>query len=57
MGAVWRATDTTLGRDVAIKLLPRIFAETPERFARFDREARVLASLDRCRARHAARYP
>ena len=46
MGAVWRATDTALGRDVAIKLLPRIFSETPERLARFEREARVLAALN-----------
>ncbi len=46
MGAVWRATDTTLNRDVAIKLLPQIFAENPERLARFEREAKVLASLN-----------
>ena len=46
MGVVWRATDTTLGRDVAIKVLPEAFAHDPERMARFEREARVLASLN-----------
>jgi WD40 repeat protein len=46
MGVVWRATDTTLGRDVAIKVLPEAFAGDPERMARFEREARVLASLN-----------
>ena len=46
MGAVWRATDTTLNRDVAIKLLPQVFAESPERLARFEREAQLLASLN-----------
>ncbi len=46
MGVVWRATDTTLGRDVAIKVLPEAFALDPERMARFEREARVLASLN-----------
>jgi len=46
MGAVWRASDTTLNRDVAIKLLPQIFAESPDRLARFEREAKVLASLN-----------
>jgi serine/threonine protein kinase len=46
MGAVWRATDTTLNRDVAIKLLPQIFAESPDRLARFEREAKLLASLN-----------
>jgi len=46
MGIVWRATDTTLGRDVAVKLLPDAFAGDPERMARFEREARVLASLN-----------
>ncbi len=39
MGVVWRATDTTLGRDVAIKVLPEAFAHDPERMARFEREA------------------
>ncbi len=46
MGAVWRATDTTLGRDVAIKVLPEAFASDPERLARFEREAKLLASLN-----------
>ena len=46
MGEVYRATDTKLGRDVALKLLPRAFAADPERLARFEREAKVLASLN-----------
>src|SRR5207302_2101976 len=46
MGAVWRATDTKLGRDVAIKVLPDSFAADPDRLARFTREAQVLASLN-----------
>jgi serine/threonine-protein kinase len=46
MGEVWRATDTKLGREVAIKVLPEVFATDPERLARFQREARVLASLN-----------
>ena len=46
MGEVYRARDTTLGRDVAIKILPRLFTTDPERRARFDREARLLASLN-----------
>jgi len=45
MGAVYRATDTKLGRDVAIKVLPDSFADT-DRLARFTREAQVLASLN-----------
>ena len=46
MGEVYQATDTNLGRSVAIKLLPDVFAHDVERVARFEREARVLASLD-----------
>ena len=46
MGEVWRATDTTLGREVAIKILPAAFAADPERLVRFEREARLLASLN-----------
>jgi serine/threonine-protein kinase len=45
MGEVYRAFDHTLSRDVAIKLLPAIFSGDPERLARFEREARLLASL------------
>ncbi len=46
MGIVYRAHDTKLGRDVALKVLPDLFADDPERLARFQREARVLASLN-----------
>jgi serine/threonine-protein kinase len=46
MGEVYRARDLTLGRDVAIKILPPTFAGDLERLARFDREAHVLASLN-----------
>ena len=46
MGAVYRATDTKLNRDVAIKVLPDAFAADPDRLARFTREAQVLASLN-----------
>jgi hypothetical protein len=46
MGEVYRAEDTKLGREVAIKVLPQAFTKDPERFARFEREARVLASLN-----------
>jgi len=40
MGQVYRATDTTLGRQIAIKILPDAFASDPDRMARFEREAR-----------------
>jgi len=46
MGEVFRARDTKLERDVAIKVLPAALAQDPERLARFDREAKVLASLN-----------
>src|SRR5580698_10201429 len=46
MGEVYRARDTKLDRDVAIKVLPPSFAQDPERLARFEREAKVLASLN-----------
>ena len=46
MGEVYRATDTTLGRQVAIKILPDAFASDAERLARFEREAKTLASLN-----------
>jgi serine/threonine-protein kinase len=46
MGEVWRAIDTKLGREVAIKLLPNAFAADPDRMARFEHEAKVLASLN-----------
>jgi hypothetical protein len=46
MGEVWCATDTNLGRQVAIKILPDAFAQDPDRLARFEREAKTLASLN-----------
>jgi serine/threonine protein kinase len=55
MGEVYRAHDAKLRRDVAIKVLPQIFSADPERRARFEREARLLASLNhphRSRLRH-----
>jgi len=47
MGEVWKAHDSTLGRDVALKALPAGFASDPERLARFEREAKLLASIPR----------
>jgi serine/threonine-protein kinase len=46
MGEVWKARDTRLGRDVALKVLPDAFARDQDRLARFEREARLLASLN-----------
>ncbi len=46
MGEVYRARDTRLNRDVAIKVLPELFAADPERVARFEREAQPLAALN-----------
>ncbi len=46
MGEVYRGKDTKLDREVAIKVLPATFAQHPERLARFEREAKVLASLN-----------
>src|SRR5246127_112444 len=45
MGEVYKARDTKLDRDVAIKILPQAFVADPERIARFQREAKTLASL------------
>ncbi len=45
MGEVYRAEDTTLDREVAIKVLPEQFTQDPQRLARFEREAKLLASL------------
>src|SRR5512138_1607002 len=46
MGEVYRARDTRLQRDVALKILPDAFASDPERLARFEREAQMLAALN-----------
>jgi serine/threonine-protein kinase len=45
MGEVYRARDTKLNRDAALKILPQVFAQDQERMVRFEREAQVLASL------------
>ena len=52
MGEVYRATDTNLARDVAIKVLPAELAQDPERLARFEREAKLLASLNHANIAH-----
>src|SRR5262245_55604621 len=52
MGEVYRARDTKLNRDVALKVLPDAFAANPERLARFTREAQTLASLNDARIAH-----
>ena len=44
MGQVWQARDTKLDRDVALKVLPEAFTSDPDRLARFEREAKVLAA-------------
>ena len=46
MGEVYRARDTKLDRNVALKVLPEAFTSDPDRLARFEREAKVLASLN-----------
>jgi len=46
MGEVYHATDTKLGRDIALKILPPDMARDPERLARFQREARTVAALN-----------
>jgi serine/threonine protein kinase len=52
MGEVYRARDTTLNREVALKLLPDAFRSGPERFARFTREAQTLAALNHPQIAH-----
>jgi serine/threonine protein kinase len=52
MGEVWRASDTKLGRDVAIKVLPPAFTQDAERLARFEREAHLLAQLNHSTIAH-----
>ena len=46
MGEIYRAEDTNLSREVAIKVLPEQFTQDPQRLARFEREAKLLASLN-----------
>ena len=52
MGEVYQARDTKLDRDVALKVLPQAFTEDPDRLARFEREAKVLASLNHTNIGH-----
>src|SRR5262245_39992084 len=52
MGEVYRARDTKLNRDVAIKVLPELFAADPDRLARFTREAQTLAALNHSNIAH-----
>ena len=52
MGEVYRATDSRFGRDVALKVLPSAFASDAERLARFEREAKLLASLNHSNIAH-----
>jgi eukaryotic-like serine/threonine-protein kinase len=54
MGEVYRARDTALNRDVAIKVLPEAFANDPDRLARSTREAQTLAALNRPNIAHNA---
>jgi serine/threonine-protein kinase len=46
MGVVWKAIDTTLDREVAIKVLPQAVSQDTERLVRFEREAKLLATLN-----------
>ena len=52
MGEVYRARDTRLDRDVALKVLPEAFTADPDRLVRFEREAKVLASLNHTNIGH-----
>ena len=52
MGDVYRARDTTLDRDVALKVLAEAFTQDPDRLARFEREAKVLTSLNHPNIEH-----
>src|SRR3982075_3083170 len=52
MGEVYRARDTKLNRDVALKILPDAFASDPDRLARFTREAQTLAALNHPHVAH-----